>query len=241
MEALKSEPPHAAKYPIDTDAPLHPTKVLYLQPTSGRSISMVDITSSVLPKLRIDNAPIGEATSLFVAAKAACPTAQTVLQFQIRNGGEPSPSHLSIVDPSSDTLLAELSSKGLLSFGPWTVTFPLDSPYSSHDITLQPVGLLSVTDWCTKDSIPYFWDMHAQGGRRVGRLFKAKDGKRIEVGGCFAERVRDKYGVFAFDDQAVGKVVACATLVAAFTGLSRSGSEWFVGVHSHPGCLAGRP
>lgn len=217
MEALNSEAPRAAKYPIDTSAPLHPTRVLYLQDSTASSFNLADITSATLGAVKLGDAHTSQPTSVFVTAKEASSTAPSALHFRRTKSGLFSASHLIVTAGSSDTQVAELSSSGVLSFGRWTVSFPPDSTHCSHDLKLQPVGLWSSVDWFVQDSVPYFWDMadvNGAGGQGVCRLFKVADGKRVEVGRFLAQRMRDKGGVLVLDGQAVDEVVACATLVA---------------------------
>jgi hypothetical protein len=52
------------------------------------------------------------------------------------------------------------------------------------------------------------------GRQTVYKLFKAVDGKRVEVARFEALRARDKCGVLWLDDGQVDAVITCVTLVA---------------------------
>lgn len=221
---------HASRYPIDETRPLRPSKCLYLLDQPSTDYRFVDISAStLLSSLARENGslnttgakPVHLTAKLHTTAKDAAALAPATLHLRPKDATANSFSlrnrtHLVVTTPDN-TEVAELSSGGLWSLGQWSLTFPTDSPHSSHEIKLRPVGIGARADWFVKDSIPYFWDqVHVglAGGQTVYKLFKAVDGKRIEVARFESLRARDKFGVLWLDVGQVDEVVACVTLVA---------------------------
>ncbi|KAK0643011.1 hypothetical protein B0T16DRAFT_415083 [Cercophora newfieldiana] len=190
-----TKPDAAASFPIDTTTPFHPTKALYIADTTELSltITITDITP-ILSSPSIHN-PVENPEPLLKLAKSTASTLPAILTLT-------RPTHLSrtwtATDPRSNTKLAELSNP-LWSLGKWTIKFPSDSPHSSHDIYLHPAGFATKADEFVKDSVPYFWDV--LDGRRLCKLYKATEGRRVEVGRFVGEGVRAREGVLLIEGE----------------------------------------
>lgn len=63
-------------------------------------------------------------------------------------------------------------------------------------------------DEFVKDSVPYFWDL--VDGRKLCRLFRALDGKKVEVARFLGENVRAQEGVLMVSE-GIDEVVAMLT------------------------------
>lgn len=216
----------ASRWPIDEAKPLRPSKCLYLLDQPSTDHHFVDIsTSPLLSSLAQDNdshhATPHATAELHAKAKEAAAQAPATLHLRPKDPNATGfihrhRTHLVITTPDGAPV-AELSSGGLWSLGQWSVTFPADSPHGTHAIELRPVGVGARADWFVRDSVPYFWDLvHVglAGGQTVYKLFKAVDGKRVEVARFEALRARDRSGVLWLDEGEVDEVVACATVVA---------------------------
>ncbi|KAK4444451.1 3-phosphoshikimate 1-carboxyvinyltransferase [Podospora aff. communis PSN243] len=206
---LLSKQDAAASFPIDTTTPFHPTKAIYINDPSEFSLTTTatDITTSVahlLPSLDVQTTP-----TLLTTAKSTSPTLPVTLTFTRPNRLSRS---WTASEPDSNTPIAELSNP-LWSLGKWTITFPSPSSHSSHTIILHPASFASKTDEFVKDSVPYFWDMVE--GRKLCKLYRAMEGKKVEVARFVGENVRAREGVLLVEDgKGVDWVVVMVTFLA---------------------------
>ncbi|KXX78523.1 3-phosphoshikimate 1-carboxyvinyltransferase [Madurella mycetomatis] len=222
-----SKPDAASSFPVDSTTPFRLIKAFYVNEGTEFSLTftMTDVTTALEPLLSpfilVETPP-----SLLEAAKSAAASAATpTLQFK-------RPNRLSrtwtALDPVSGHVVAE-SSNPLWSLGKWTIKFPplnpaSISPHSEHDIILHPAGVAARADEFVKDSVPCFWDM--LDGRRLCKLYRASDGKKVETARFVGASVRGREGVLLIgeDDQGerrADEVVVMVTLVAV---LNRSDS-----------------
>jgi hypothetical protein len=211
MEILKAPP--AAKYPVNKDVPLRPTKAVYLQSGSefARVITITDVSDSFATLG--DIASLGKSSNVVETAKAGVVDRPTLLE--VRRAGRFSTSR-DVVDPTGGAI-ASLSCP-IWSLGRWTLEFPAGSPHSEHAIILKPAGMASREDMFVKDSIPYFWDVQLDEGKTC-KLYKAAGGERIEIGRFLTKSARDRDGVLLLDDSQIGEVVGYLTCVAMLNRL----------------------
>jgi hypothetical protein len=206
---LISKQDAAASFPIDSTTPFHPTKAIYINDTSEFSLTTTasDVTASVthlLPSPDTQSAP-----TLLTTAKSTSHTLPATLTFTRPNRLSRS---WTAGDPAFKATVAELSNP-LWSLGKWTITFPSNSPHSSHNIILHPASFTSKTDEFVKDSVPYFWD--TVNGRKLCKLYRAMEGKKVEVARFVGEDVRAREGVLLVEEgKGVDEVVVMVTFLA---------------------------
>lgn len=211
--AIFSKKDAASFFPIDETTPFNPTKAIYIQePTEfALSVTMTDVTAAITALL--PPSANTQPSALLEVAKSATSTAPPTAQLT-------RPNRLSrtwtATDPSNGAL-AELSNP-LWSLGKWTIKFPAKSPHSGHDIQLHPAGAASKADEFVKDSVAYFWDLI--DGRKLCKLYRALDGKKVEVARFLGENVRASEGVLLISE-GIDDVVAMLTV---FGVLNRSES-----------------
>lgn len=194
-------------FPIDNESPLKATSGFWVQgdhsltPNSSTSVTTLFESGSAVPcDIDIKN------------AKAQAETKKPMLNFQQISTLK---RDFKAVD-GSGTLVVEMSNP-LLSLGRWTLSFPLGSSHSSHQIIMHPVRMWNSQDTFTQESVPYFWEpLNANG-----RLFKVVTGKRVEVANLARESTKDRSGVLLVDENSVDVIVALGT---CFAFLNRSDS-----------------
>ncbi|KAJ9145379.1 hypothetical protein NKR23_g5267 [Pleurostoma richardsiae] len=212
-------------FPVAEDLPLRPTKTLFIG-TSGSTFSLTtgirDVTAVVPAKdTELTDAALEEVRSKAASQPALMTLARAAwysFKMEARTG-----------DAASGGVLGSLSTS-LLSMGCWTLSFPADSPHSSHEIEMRPVGIGRRAHVFVQESVPYFWDVEegaeaGGSGRCVCRLFKVitagEDGqkKRREIARFVARRSRDREGVLLLDGDAADEVVVGLTCVALLNRL----------------------
>ncbi|KFY05078.1 hypothetical protein O988_00280 [Pseudogymnoascus sp. VKM F-3808] len=205
---LFSKKDPAASYPINEDATLQATKVIYVKSGSefGLSVFVADVTDKFDGELDRLIGSGSESKLLNEKAKDAALKKPAMLEFH-RSGRLSS--NFTVKD-TSNAVIAELSGP-LLSLGRWTLGFVADSPHSDHDILVRPAGMMSRADEFVKDSIPYYWDI--LDGRKLCKLYKVMDGKRVEIAHFLGENARARDGVLLLDGEQLDEVVACLTCV----------------------------
>lgn len=116
--------------------------------------------------------------------------------------------------------MAEMSCP-LFAFGSWDIKFPVDNPYSNHNINMKPMGPGSRADIFVKGSTPYFWDRDAmEGGGEGARLFKAINGMKSEVGRYVKQNSRKRGCVLSVNEGEIDAVLAVLTCVAGIKTLA---------------------
>jgi hypothetical protein len=193
-------------YPIDTSAPLKPTKFYYLLASNGfaTSIQVIDLTADLPPTnfkgevtrdLHKENSALCSANPVYHISKHSWIS----LGMQLR-------------DAATDTPLADLHST-VLQYGLWKFTFPLGSPHSSHEIEMRPLSVGKRAHVLVKDSVPFVWELESA---KVGKLYRIRDGKRRAVGGFAAEHGYSKTCTVGLDDSEGGLdcIVGLASVAA---------------------------
>ena len=203
-------------YPLDEEAPLHHTKLLYLQGGAfSTTVSVSDVTNA-LGDIG-DTANALKSTTLQDDAKAKAAQQTPILELKKEAWYK---RNLAAASHSGEPV-AQVSGP-LLELGHWKLAFPPESPHSSHDIDLRPTGMGQRADFFVKDSVLYFWDMPDAG--RLCQLFKVVGDKRREIARFVGKRSRlstDKSGVLLLDEEQADEVVVVLTCVAV---LNRSDS-----------------
>ncbi|KAE9367304.1 hypothetical protein N431DRAFT_513597 [Stipitochalara longipes BDJ] len=195
-----------ADFPANEETILQPTTVLYTHKSNGsKNISVIDIT---------DHDSNAQSTIDLDVAKAKANGRKPMLELSQDTWYSRT---LKATDDSG-AVVAEVSGP-LLALGLWTLTFPTESPHSSHPIELRPAGMLRREDVFVKDSIPYIWDV--LDAFALCKLYKVMDSKRVEVARYTAKHSRDSTGVLVVDGKEVDLVVAVMTWLAV---LKRSDS-----------------
>lgn len=226
MPGIFSKKDAAASFPVDETTPFHPSKAIYIKEGTEftLALTMTDVTTAVAA-LR---SPVLETAALLEEAKSAACTLPITLKLtrpnRISRAWAAMAPTSSSGPGSSDTPVAEVSSP-LWSLGKWTLKFPAGSPHSAHDILLHPAGFAARADEFVKDSVPYFWDMLEEDGRRLCKLYRARDGKKVEIARFVGKNVRARDGVLLLGaeegKEGVDEVVVMLTLVGV---LNRSES-----------------
>ncbi|KAI2636506.1 hypothetical protein GGS26DRAFT_498825 [Hypomontagnella submonticulosa] len=209
--------PKPIDFPLNEDIQLRPTKTFFIhhEGVSGFSKSTIihDITAIMPADLDINSK--GLANTIHSETKANLEKLPVALKLQ-RSAWYSSSMD---VKDGNDTPVASLSTS-LLSFSHWTLSFPADSPHSTHAIEMRPTGVGTRTDIFVKESVPYFWEMfNGPAGGRIDKLFKVEDGKRVEVARFVAKHMRDREGALFLDGAMVDEVVAAVTCVAVLNRL----------------------
>ncbi|KAK5652328.1 hypothetical protein OQA88_10678 [Cercophora sp. LCS_1] len=206
--AIFSKKDAASSFPIDEATPFVPTKAVYIQEATefALSITITDVTASVATHLSPDIQP-----SLLEGAKSAASTSSPTIKLTRPNRLSRS---WTATNPSGATV-ADLSNP-IWSLGKWIIKFPANSPHSEHDIQLRPASAASRADEFVKDSVPFFWDLI--DGRKLIKLYRALDGKKVEVARFLGENVRAQEGVLLVGE-GVDDVVAVLTVFGALNRL----------------------
>lgn len=105
------------------------------------------------------------------------------------------------------------------STGKAVLTFPEDSPHSTHPISLRNRRWGFRTETFTVNSQPYFWEMDSYWHSTNMTLYKmvgtGEGQKKVEIG-KYAQKWWGSFltgGVFVVDEKELDGVVACLTLV----------------------------
>ncbi|GAB1317940.1 hypothetical protein MFIFM68171_08150 [Madurella fahalii] len=225
MPTIFSKKDVAASFPVDETTPFHATKAIYIHEGTEftLTLTMTDVTAAVAALLspNLTTAPLLE------AAKSTNRSASTasLITLQLTRPNRMSRTWTATKpgsgSRSSNTAVAELSNP-LWSLGKWTIKFPVGSPHSGHDIQLRPAGVATRADEFVKDSVPYFWDV--VDGRRLCKLYRAMDGKKVEIARFVGDGARARDGVLVVagqGEEGVDEIVVMLTLVGV---LNRSES-----------------
>jgi hypothetical protein len=100
----------------------------------------------------------------------------------------------------------------LLSFGTSELIFPYESQYSSHAITIEPLGTVKRGVKFIKDSVPYEWNVESKDDPAVYVLFKIIGTEKTVVGEFMGEG--HQAGLVVVDEGEVDPFVAVAGVVA---------------------------
>ncbi|GAP91690.1 putative 3-phosphoshikimate 1-carboxyvinyltransferase [Rosellinia necatrix] len=208
-------PFHPDDFPINTAAPLRPTRTFYLrsaihfktdaqiyeltgrlrQPWDGFSHAFLDETSALASSLR---------------ESGAAPT------YAVGSCGNMMRTIKTMTDARGDKV-CDLNIT-FVSFDLSTVRFPPGSPHSRHQVEMWPVGDKGDDDAkheaFVRHSVPYFWDMTAG---RVGVLYKGLSQRRVEIGRV-AGFGFDKDAVLVLDGDELDDVVAISTCIILLNG-----------------------
>lgn len=105
------------------------------------------------------------------------------------------------------------------SVGEATITFPEDSPHSSHPVSLRNKRWGFRTETFTVDSIPFVWEMgsvwHSNGMTLYKVFGSGADQRKVEVG-RYAQKWWGSFvcgGTFVVDEKEVDGLIACLALL----------------------------
>ncbi|KAH8879012.1 hypothetical protein GQ53DRAFT_856611 [Thozetella sp. PMI_491] len=186
-------------------------KVLYVGASGGthQTFALSDVTNAA----SVSGSRTMEGSTTYADSGDAAKEAAVQQEPLLRISRKSLMSSVLRAEDASGAAVAWLS-KPLLSFGKWCLTFPAQSPHSSHAIEMKPTSTGKRTYGFIQESVPFFWDMEDKAGARKCTLWKAINGRRREVARFEAKRARDREGILAVDEQGVSAVVAGLTCIA---------------------------
>ncbi|KAH8662618.1 hypothetical protein BX600DRAFT_437990 [Xylariales sp. PMI_506] len=195
----KREP--AASYPLDTTIHMQPSKAYYMEQKGNTSL-VTEATSILADWTSLEDPGILDRVS---AATTGKPTTFELSHSETSRSAQP------VIETASKAAVAELKG-GVLSLGHWTISFPAGSAHSSHEIAMRPAGIASRADEFVHNSVPFFWEQTRR--HQLMQLFKAADGKRVEVARFIGKKPSAKDGVLLLDEDQIDRLIAVITCVA---------------------------
>ena len=202
------EGPKLEDFPPDEAAAFRPTHIFYLHETGSLKPTVAhDVTGATGIAVDFTTNKLTDGAQKAAQAAAAATSAKPYLELRRQAWYK----RAYDAKDESDALVAEIAGP-LLAFSHWILSFPSDSPHSSHAIEMRPTGMGSQVDVFAKDSVAHFWDV--LDGRRLCHLWKVVGGKRIEVARYLSKGMHESDGILMVDGGGVDEVVAIMTCVA---------------------------
>jgi hypothetical protein len=184
-----------------------PNRVFYIVPHTGftKTITVLDLTGQI---------------------KAEYPSEEFEKETKALATKSPPPSWLNItrtprwysknfvVEKGSDKSQIAHWKGGMFSTSSNTLTFPLDSPHSSHPITIEPESTWKFREQFVKDSVIYQWKPDNVLTARKFTMFKIIGDQKQAVG-RYLEEWSIKYGgILVLNSDEIDEVVAVLSIVS---------------------------
>ncbi|KAI1639476.1 hypothetical protein F4809DRAFT_595398 [Biscogniauxia mediterranea] len=210
-------PFHPDDFPINEDVEFEPTHVFYLKGCIHfkHTASILNLTGHVGETFE------GDFDHAFLdAVSSAAQKLESRPAYRVGSSGDMMRTLKTVTDGATGERLCDLNMT-FVSFDSSRVRFPAGSPHSRHDVEMCPVGGRAADgapkhEAFVKNSIPYFWDMTASGGR-VGVLYKSLNQTRVEIARV-AGLGFDKDAVLVLDGRQLDDLVALTTCIVLLNG-----------------------
>ena len=197
----------------DAIADLKPNKIYFLDSLSGDfsdELRVLDLSSAVATGGYVGNLTKAFTKDVQQVAKVRKNESST---WAFELGRKTFSSKMQFHDAKAGgNVVAELDMAILKQWGAWAMSFPEQSPHSSHDIEIRPVGIWKKEETFVKDSISYLWDLSGPG--KSGKLYQVKDEKKVLVAEFVAKRWFVNNCVLVLDSELLDEVVVLASCVA---------------------------
>ncbi|KAH9909371.1 hypothetical protein F4778DRAFT_776522 [Xylariomycetidae sp. FL2044] len=207
-------------FPINQQAKLKPKRVFYLKNIIHfkTDAKIWELTGQV--RKPFDDFGHAFLDDVSRAAEKQEQQQQTPPKYEIKSSGNMMRTIKTLTDGATGAKLCDLNIT-FVSFDSSTVRFPKgDAAHSRHDIELAPVGegvaARTGHECFVKNSIPYFWDMTARGGR-VGVLHKTWNQQRCEIAKVAPVGFAND-AVLVLDGDELDDVVALGTCIILLNG-----------------------